>query len=93
MDLKHAVKSYDMGPPALVPNRRKEFHEFVSPLNPLLRPGLNPRHLGPMVNTLTTTPQRQLQLNISTYMLNVRLQSVHWTQMAHNSVQWRILLK
>jgi hypothetical protein len=33
---------------------------FIAIKNPLPRPGLNPRPLGPVVSTLTTTPPRRL---------------------------------
>jgi len=49
-------KSYDMGPLALLPLRRKACCGFLS-----LRPGLNPRTLGPMASTLTITSPRRLR--------------------------------
>jgi hypothetical protein len=56
-----AVKRYNMGTPALLPVRRKVCCGFLSPLkNPSPRPGLNPRPLGPVASTLTTTPPRRL---------------------------------
>jgi hypothetical protein len=33
---------------------------FIALINPSPRPGLNPRLLGPVARTLTTTPQRRL---------------------------------
>jgi hypothetical protein len=49
----YAVKSYDMGPTALLPFRRKSCFGFLLPLK-IHRPwpGLNPRILGPMAITL-----------------------------------------
>jgi hypothetical protein len=54
---QHAVKSYDIKLPALLPVRRKSCCRFVSP-KPSPRPGLNPLNLGLMVSTLTITPPR-----------------------------------
>jgi hypothetical protein len=48
-----------MGPTALLPLRRKWCSGFLSPLK-IQRPrsGLNPRTLGPVASTLTTSPPR-----------------------------------
>jgi hypothetical protein len=51
--LLHAVKSYNMGPPHLLPLWKKACSGFLSP-----QPGLNPQTLGP--STLTITPLRRL---------------------------------
>jgi hypothetical protein len=52
--LLHAVKSYGMGPPALLPLRKKECCRFLSPLKiHRLRRGLNPCILSQMASTLT----------------------------------------
>jgi hypothetical protein len=58
--LQHAVKSYDMGPQALLPIRRKLCWGFVLPLK-INRLGwaLNPQPLVPLTSTLTTTPPRR----------------------------------
>jgi hypothetical protein len=53
----HVVKSFNMGPPDLLPLQRKSCCEFVSPLE-IHRPGLNPQTLGPIASTLTTIPPR-----------------------------------
>jgi hypothetical protein len=37
---------------------------FIALKNPLLRPGLNLRTLGPMASTLTIIPTRRLDTNI-----------------------------
>jgi hypothetical protein len=51
--LLHAVHT------ALLPLRRKLCYGFLSPLNiHRPRPGLNPRTLGPVASTLTTSPPR-----------------------------------
>jgi hypothetical protein len=50
-----------MGPPALLPIREEGVLQiFIALKNPSPRPGLNPRPLGPVVSTLTTTPPRRL---------------------------------
>jgi hypothetical protein len=52
-------KSYDMGPTALLPLRRKSRYGFVSPLKiHRPRPGMNPRTLGTMASTINTRPPR-----------------------------------
>jgi hypothetical protein len=57
--LQHALKSYDMGPTALLLLRRKSCYGFLSPLK-IHRPwpGLIRRTLGPMASTLITKPPR-----------------------------------
>jgi hypothetical protein len=53
------VKSYDMGPPALLPIRKEGFLRiFIALKNPSPWPGSNPQPLGPGASTLTTTPPR-----------------------------------
>jgi hypothetical protein len=48
-----------MGPTALLLLRRKLCYGFLSPLKiHWPRPGLNPRTLGPVASTLTTSPPR-----------------------------------
>jgi hypothetical protein len=60
-DILHAVKSYDMGPTALLPLRRKACCGFLSPLKICcLLLGLNPPTLDPMASTLTITPARKV---------------------------------
>jgi hypothetical protein len=61
--LYHAVKSYNMGPMALLPSERKRAVDFLLLLK-LHRPrlGLNPRTLGPVASTLTT---RLSRMNLS----------------------------
>jgi hypothetical protein len=49
-DFLHAVKSYDMGPLALLPSEVKCAADFYRPLNPLPRPGMNTRPLGPVAS-------------------------------------------
>jgi hypothetical protein len=62
----HVVKTYYMGPPALLPIRRKVCcGPFIAIKNPSPRPGLNPRPVGPVASTLTTTPPRGLDRVIS----------------------------
>jgi hypothetical protein len=57
--LKHSVKSFDMGPTALHPLRRKVCCWFLSTLKiHRPRPGLNPRTLGPMTSMLTISSPR-----------------------------------
>jgi hypothetical protein len=51
----YAVKYYDMGPPA---PKEVLLRIIIAPKNPLPRPGLNPRTLGPVARTLTITPPR-----------------------------------
>jgi hypothetical protein len=46
-----------MGPTALLPLRRKWCSGFLSPLK-IHRSGSNPRTLGPVASTLTTSPPR-----------------------------------
>jgi hypothetical protein len=59
--LLHAVKSYDMGPPALLPIRKERvLRIFIALKNPSPMSGSNPRPLGPVASTLTTTPPRRL---------------------------------
>jgi hypothetical protein len=59
--LLHAVKSYDMGPPALLPNREEDvLRIFIALKNPSPWPGSNPQPLGPAARTLITTPPRRL---------------------------------
>jgi hypothetical protein len=53
--LWHAVNSYDMGPTALLPLRRKSCYGLLSPLKVYhLRSGLNPRTLGAVASTVAT---------------------------------------
>jgi hypothetical protein len=58
-DLKiilHAVKSYDMNLPALLPIREEGVLRIVTALkNPSLWPGSNTQPLHPVASTLTTT--------------------------------------
>jgi hypothetical protein len=57
--LQHAVKSYDMGPTALLLLRRKSCYGYLSPLKiHRPRPGLIRRTLGRMASTLITKPLR-----------------------------------
>jgi hypothetical protein len=61
-DLLRAIKCYDMGPPALFPIRRKVCCRFLSPLKiHRLSQVWTHNPWGPVANTLTTTPPRQLQ--------------------------------
>jgi hypothetical protein len=64
-DLSHAIKSYNMGPPALPPIREEGvLWIFIALKNPSPWPGLNPRPLSPVASTLTTTtPLRRLVYN------------------------------
>jgi hypothetical protein len=58
----YAVKSYDLGPLALLPTRRKVCCKFLSSLKVLhLSRVLKPSPLSPVASTLTTTPPRWLQ--------------------------------
>jgi hypothetical protein len=53
------VKSYDMGPPALLHIREEGVLRIFIPLkNPSLWPGIEPSILGPVASTLTTTPTK-----------------------------------
>jgi hypothetical protein len=55
----HAVKSYDMGPPALLPIRKESvLRIFIALKNPLPWPGSNPQPFCPVASTLITTPPR-----------------------------------
>jgi hypothetical protein len=45
-DFLHAVKSYDMGPPALLLPRRKVFCGFLSPLKSIASAQFEPTNLG-----------------------------------------------
>jgi hypothetical protein len=54
------VKSHDVGPPALLPIRRKMCCGlFIALTNPSPWPGSNPRPLVPVASILTTTPPRR----------------------------------
>jgi hypothetical protein len=58
----HAVKSYDMGHPALLSIREEGvLRIFIAIKNQSPRPSLNPPPLGPVASTLTTTPPRRLR--------------------------------
>jgi hypothetical protein len=46
----HSVKSYDIGPLALLTSEGKCAAGFYRPLNPLPRPGMNTRPLGPVAS-------------------------------------------
>jgi hypothetical protein len=54
--LLYAIKSYGMGPVALLHFRKKVCCGFLLP-----RQGLNPQTLGPVASTLPITPLRQLR--------------------------------
>jgi hypothetical protein len=55
----HAVKSYDMGPSRFTTHPKEGvLRIFIALKNPSPWPGLNPRPLGPVASTLTTTPPR-----------------------------------
>jgi hypothetical protein len=55
--LLHAVKSYDMGHPALIPTQKEGvLRIFIALTNPSPWPGSKPQHLGPVARTLTTIP-------------------------------------
>jgi hypothetical protein len=63
--LLHAVKSYYMRPPALLPIRKEVvLRIFIALKNPSPRPGSNSQTLGPVASTLTTTPPRRLVQSI-----------------------------
>jgi hypothetical protein len=54
-----------MGPKALLPLRIKLRCGFFSPLQiHRLRPGLNPRNMGPLANTLTARPLRATEFSL-----------------------------
>jgi hypothetical protein len=60
-DLLHAVKSYDMGLSRFTSHPKKGvLRIFIALKSPSPRPGLNPRPLGIVASTLTTTPPRGL---------------------------------
>jgi hypothetical protein len=61
-DLLHAVKSYDMGPPALLPIRRKVYCWFLSPLKSIALAGLEPATFGS--SGKHTTPTRRLETRL-----------------------------
>jgi hypothetical protein len=71
----HAIKSYDMGPTALFPLRRKSCDGFLSPLKiHRSRPGLNPRTLGPMASTITRERLRRTSVaNLCVYGVRSRI--------------------
>jgi hypothetical protein len=73
MGLLHAVKSYDMGPPALLPIREEGGLRIFSPLK-IHRLGLvlNPQPLGLVASTLTTTPPRRA-MNFLVYKMSLSL--------------------
>jgi hypothetical protein len=53
--LLHAVKSYDIGNPALLPIREEGvLRIFIALKNPSPWPGSNPQSLSPMASALTT---------------------------------------
>jgi hypothetical protein len=67
-------KSYDVGPQALLPIRRKVCGRFLSPLK-IRYLGrvwtVNPRHLGQVASTLTTTPpRRHIFTYVKTYLFH-----------------------
>jgi hypothetical protein len=53
----NVVKSYDTGPTALLPPKEVVLRIFIDLKNPTSS-GLNPRTLGPIEITITTTPPR-----------------------------------
>jgi hypothetical protein len=56
----HAVKSYDVGPPALLPIRKEGvLRIFIALKNPSPWPCSNPQPLSPVANKLATTPPRR----------------------------------
>jgi hypothetical protein len=59
-DLLHAVKSYEMGLPALLPIRKEcVLRILIAFKNPSPLPGSSPQTLGPLASILTsTTPRR-----------------------------------
>jgi hypothetical protein len=62
----HTVKSYNMGPPALLLLRSKVCCGlFITRKSTSPRPGLKPQNLGPKASTLTLTPQRHVLLGQS----------------------------
>jgi hypothetical protein len=57
--LQHSVKSYDMGPTALLTLRRMSCYRLLSPIKiHRLQPGLNLRTLGTVASTITIIPAR-----------------------------------
>jgi hypothetical protein len=60
-DLEHAVKSYDMGPPGLVPVRRKMCCGFLSPLKIHRLGRVWTRNPWVQWQALTATPPRRLR--------------------------------
>jgi hypothetical protein len=59
--LLHAVKSYDMGPSALIPIREEGvLRIFLAFKNPSPWPRSNPQPLGPVASTLITRPPRRM---------------------------------
>jgi hypothetical protein len=57
--LLHAIKSSDMGPPALLPIRKEGvLRIFIALKNPSPWPGSSPQPLGTVASTLTTTSPR-----------------------------------
>jgi hypothetical protein len=52
-------ESYDMGLRLYFPSMEGMLRIFIALKKPLSRPGLNPRPLGPVASTLTTTPPRR----------------------------------
>jgi hypothetical protein len=62
----HAVKSYDMEPSDFTFHRKEGvLRIFIALKNPSPRPGFNPRALGSVASTLTTTPPRRLWLRVA----------------------------
>jgi hypothetical protein len=56
--LLHSVKSYDRGPPALLPIRKGVLRIFIALKNLSPWQKSNPQPLCPVASTLTTTPPR-----------------------------------
>jgi hypothetical protein len=50
------VESYDIGPLASLPSRRKVCYGFLLPSKICLLPGLNPRTMDPVASTKATRP-------------------------------------
>jgi hypothetical protein len=54
-------KSYDMGPPSLLPIVEEGvLRIFIALKNPSPWPGSNPPHVGPLASTLTNTSPRRI---------------------------------
>jgi hypothetical protein len=78
-DILHTLKSYDIGPPALLSFRRKVCCGFVWPLKSTASAGFKPANLGSSASTLScyTTEATRPTLVHTLIIINYNLESCH----------------